>query len=344
MKVKNSRNAFIELFRFLAAVSIVAYHYEFVYKGKSIYLQHFYIWVEFFFILSGFFIAANAMKKSEIDSIDFMINEFKKLYPIYVIGFCISFIVYHMTGAGEFKHILASLWDSKNELFLLNMFVPDTGNPIMNLGGPPQYIGTLLLCTLILHFLVTKHRNIYVAVIGPLAVIIGYLHIYNLYGNISQWMAYNGFLYVGIIRGFAGMSLGALAYLVLLPRMKNVNCNTRKAILLGILVFISFLILFDECIKYEDLIFYVLIFCVLIVVGYIDDFNIDAKYKAFINMLGKLSYPMFVLHYPILKVIATYFPNKGYWGMLLLCESVVLICSALLQFGVLKNLITQSPT
>ncbi len=54
------RNPYIELFRFLGTLAIMLYHFEWLYVGKSVFLTNHYIWVEMFFVLSGFFIASKA--------------------------------------------------------------------------------------------------------------------------------------------------------------------------------------------------------------------------------------------------------------------------------------------
>ena len=72
------RNGLIELWRFLACISIAIYHFELIYLGESIYFSHFYIWVEFYFILSGFFLALNADRnRDNISPMGYMLNEAK---------------------------------------------------------------------------------------------------------------------------------------------------------------------------------------------------------------------------------------------------------------------------
>lgn len=61
--MKAKRNDLIEIARFIAILFIASYHFEILWsKDVERYLEHFYIWVEFFFVLSGFFLAINALK------------------------------------------------------------------------------------------------------------------------------------------------------------------------------------------------------------------------------------------------------------------------------------------
>ena len=63
-----ARNGFVEFYRFIAAICIALFHYEWVYMGTSRYLGHLYIFVEFFFVLSGFFLAQNCNKAAAVSA------------------------------------------------------------------------------------------------------------------------------------------------------------------------------------------------------------------------------------------------------------------------------------
>lgn len=54
MAKETSRNGLIEIARFFAAVFMALYHFEWVFLSESKYFTHLYIFVEFFFVISGF--------------------------------------------------------------------------------------------------------------------------------------------------------------------------------------------------------------------------------------------------------------------------------------------------
>ena len=85
---KGKRDYVIESLRFIATIGIVVFHYEWLYVGHPIYFQHFYIFVEFFFILSGFFLVQNI--KPEKDTVEYIKNTTIKLYIPYVLAFFAS--------------------------------------------------------------------------------------------------------------------------------------------------------------------------------------------------------------------------------------------------------------
>lgn len=208
---KSSRNPWIELLRFAASVCIACYHYEYLCLGQSIYLTHFYIWVEFFFVLSGFFLAANAQSKKFKNSYQYVWHELKKLYPTYFFGYVLSVVIYVYVNHAS---VLRVLWQSKTELLLLTGFGYDSGALLCNLGGPGAYVGCMLLASFFLFYLIQNHRKVFMCLIGPLAALLGYTFLIKGYGNLSQWMNNDYFVAAGLVRAMAGMSVGALFYLL----------------------------------------------------------------------------------------------------------------------------------
>lgn len=88
--VRRKRDGKIELVRFLAAVSIATYHFEWVYIGRPVFLPHFYIWVEFFFLVSGFFLYFCEDGNGEghlSTSYRYVFSQIRKVYPLYLAGF-----------------------------------------------------------------------------------------------------------------------------------------------------------------------------------------------------------------------------------------------------------------
>lgn len=123
----------IDLFRFLAALSVVLYHYLF--RGYSAdnmsdlnfaeigdYFKYGYLGVEMFFIISGFVITLSIKRKSLIH---FFISRVSRLYPIYWISVLFTFIVIILFGAprysAEFPQFILNLTMFQNYLGIENI-------------------------------------------------------------------------------------------------------------------------------------------------------------------------------------------------------------------------------
>lgn len=93
---KPSRNGLIELYRFLFALWVVYYHGFFVFKNQ--YFNHGYISVEFFFILSGFYLMGGIKKYDGLPLVRGMFEFTWKRIKSLGVPFAISlvFVVWYM--------------------------------------------------------------------------------------------------------------------------------------------------------------------------------------------------------------------------------------------------------
>lgn len=106
---KSKRNSLLELYRFLCAMWVVYYHGFFIFKNN--FFSHGYIAVEFFFILSGFFLIKGINRHIEKPFfkglISFLWKRIKALGLPFIIG--VIFAVWFMFIEGEIT-TLGYLW------------------------------------------------------------------------------------------------------------------------------------------------------------------------------------------------------------------------------------------
>src|SRR3954447_25021058 len=87
--LQHSKNHFLALdsLRGICATFVVIYHFESdAFIRKIPFIQHGFLFVDFFFVLSGFVIAANYRDKiaSEYSILKFFFLRLGRLYPLYV--------------------------------------------------------------------------------------------------------------------------------------------------------------------------------------------------------------------------------------------------------------------
>lgn len=85
--------------RFIAAISIIIYHYAlklFPFNSKyiSYMFTHAYVGVSFFFILSGFVMVFAYGKKSSLSTADYFRNRFARIYPVYLLAILLILVHY----------------------------------------------------------------------------------------------------------------------------------------------------------------------------------------------------------------------------------------------------------
>ena len=120
--------------RFIAAISIVIYHFGkniFPFDNKliSFLFKQANIGVSYFFILSGFIMIIAYQSKSKINILDYFKNRFARIYPVYFIALILLFV-------GRF--IVGDFIDYSG--FILNVFVVQAWVPGMALAfNPPAW-------------------------------------------------------------------------------------------------------------------------------------------------------------------------------------------------------------
>lgn len=161
MEYGKDRNTMIELLRFFATINIAIFHFEWIYLDGPVYFSHNYLWVEFFFVLSGFFLAQNVKKamNDPFASLKYTFDQAKKLWPPYIIAFVFSFTVYCiMYDIDDIYLVLNILWKSKWEMFYLQLSGFDPTAPVIN--GVTMYISVLLFAGLFIHYCLRNHYSI----------------------------------------------------------------------------------------------------------------------------------------------------------------------------------------
>lgn len=329
--VRTNRNLWIELCRFIASICIVIYHFEWLYIGKAIYFIHFYIFVELFFVISGFFLGKNIEKEAvdgeeNIKVLKYTYKQIKKLYLPYVISFVFSWLILILCNDMGIKAILKSIYELKGEVLLMQttgLYIPD-----LVANGVTAQLSALVIATCILGYFIQRYKHMFLN-LGWIAIIALYAHILAKYGNLSQWTAFEGWFCVGILRAVAGMAAGAWAYIVLYNKIQKLSMKYRCICLVFIVAMLAFLVFGRNYISYYDLVLYVPAFAVLVCLMYsLKNKNIPKLLTSVCTVVGGISYEIFLVHYALCKLLAYYFPNRAYLKMLCVYIFLVLICAA----------------
>lgn len=111
--ISKNKNGFIEFCRFVFMISIVSHHAMFLSdKPGYIPLWGGYISVEFFFILTGYFLYASYLKNDlgqkmwnkQNNALYQIYHKFKRFYPYFFISWCVIFIMVHMESGNVNLH------------------------------------------------------------------------------------------------------------------------------------------------------------------------------------------------------------------------------------------------
>ena len=306
--------------RGVAAILVVCYHifegYAFAGGGLIETLNHGYLAVDFFFILSGFVIsyAYDNRWKSKFTIKDFFKRRLIRLHPMVIMGAIIGAISFVIGGSKQWDgtHIAIS---STMLALLCAMFlipaVPGQSNyevrgngEMFPLNGPSwslffEYIGNILYATLIRRFS-TKLLCIIVAILSI-------LHIWFATANISQygcigvgWTLDTINFWGGMLRMLLPFSIGAL----ISRKYKPIKIHGAFWICSATLIVIFSIPYINE---YNGIhingifesICVIFVFPILLWLG-ASEKSTNKKQTTLYRILGDLSYPLYIVHYPIM--------------------------------------------
>lgn len=303
--------------RGVAALFVIWYH---VFEGFATSpidqrLNHGYMAVDFFFILSGFVIgyAYDDRWKTTMTTKNFFKRRLIRLHPMVVLGAVLGAITFCIQGSVQ--------WDGTKVAtsmvmvaLLLNLFlipaVPGTGPEVRGngemypLNGPSwslffEYIGNILYA-LFLHKLSTKVLRIVVVLAG---IGLASFAIFNLsgFGHLGVgWSLIDYNLIGGFLRMFFAFSIG----LLMSRNFKPVKI--RGAFWICSLVLISFL-----SVPYiggpepswmngmYDSVCTIIVFPMLVYLG-ASGATTDKTSSKICKFLGDISYPVYIVHYPFM--------------------------------------------
>ena len=309
--------------RGVAALIVVCYH---IFEGFSFaeitngagdgmirILNHGYLAVDFFFLLSGFVLSYAYDGRSEMKKTDFFKRRLIRLHPMLVMGAFVGMICFLIGGSQQ--------WNGTQVPFYLTLLcfvlsvlmlpaIPGSPNEVRGngemfpLNGPAwslffEYIGNILYI-LFIRRLSTKILGVFVLLLGVLHTVFS-LGNFSGYGSIGVGWTLDGVNFCGgLIRMLFPLTLGMFLSRKFKPLKIKSSFWTCSLLLLIIFSvpyipgfnFVSFNGLYESIC--------VLIFFPLILIMGASAQNLNRKTNKINHFLGDLSYPLYMIHYPIM--------------------------------------------
>lgn len=228
----------VEILRFIFAIVIISYHYWLYHLSLLDEVSLFskaYLGDEFFFFVSGFFIAKSAIDKTNNDIGKETINNIKKrigriAFPYYA-SWLVAFVLLHVFPLKELSVIINDLSNSIIELLFLDM----AGFPVLfQTSGVGWFFSGLLITCLIIFPLIIQLKDKYCLIVAPLMAILIYGFLSNISPVLKSPHIIIGGVYKGLLRAFAGINVGVFIYGLNFHLEKN-NYKHNKRIMINIL-------------------------------------------------------------------------------------------------------------
>jgi len=322
---KDNHTKSIDGIRGTAAIIISIYHFELYYpllsNGGIFNLG--YLFVEMFFIISGFLLIRSIEKRIEIGK--FSIKQFIKLkllriYPAYIVSiFGLAFIYSYwgQMGIGEWIYQHGKLKELFSEVFLIQT----TGiADFQYISFNAWYVSVLFIVTIIILFLYKIFNKKFICGLSLIIFVTGYAMLFIANSNMSADTYIFSCIPTAIVRGMADIMLGVFTYYV----YKKINTVLRKLsffkisiIEIIIMLFIAYLM--KDYITYRlnwsiVIVFSIMVLCMFSNSGIISKL-LSIKYFSF---LGKISYSYYLWQAFGFALVVIYFPDINKYIMLIL--------------------------
>ena len=313
LEIENEKYVLVDIFKFIFSIVILLHHsYKLPsFNGEHYILQSGALAVDFFFIISGYFMMKRVDKNIVndnnlllIENIKYIFHTYVMLFPFilfsYILG-VIASLLYIKYNMNILLGILASCIFELSGIFMFGL----KGYYINSLTW---FISAMLIAKFLIYPIALKCRNLLAMYISPILVFIclGFFS-YN-FGCIGKTFSWGGIAYIGVYRAIMGILAGCVIFeLVKVLKIKFVKYYfISSKIKRNMLVFLEFFLLliilwYMQTLKQGlgDFVVY-FIFCVFIAVNLLIETVYDNEFinrLKFINKkyhLGDLSLAIYL--------------------------------------------------
>ncbi|MGM9614367.1 MAG: acyltransferase family protein [Oscillospiraceae bacterium] len=337
------RNRAMELYRFLAAVMILCYHcHWFAFRDSGEEFCGFYLFVELFFILSGFLmmsairrhVTPEERKNPAAMTVRYMKKRLRQLYPHHILSWVLVALI-------EF-YLIGDLWPIEvfkigwAELLLVNIF-GFVRNEYINIVC--WYLSGLVFASLVVHYLVLRDEEGFVKILAPILLVVCYGTLFDRAESLAATIVFTRYApHLGFMRSLADVTVGVLAFRAYewmsdteLPGENILSTVLETAVFLA-----SALYMYRFSGKY-DFLFVPLFFAFVISVFRGKSLFTRLFDNRLSAWLGRQSYAYFLNNIVVIYIYMYLFPESNIWAMVWFCVPACLVLS-LITGGVLKKL------
>lgn len=295
------RNYVLELWRFIFCIMVLGFH--FFSKIDSRLFHAGYLGVEFFFLVSGYFIGSFYFRQLEdkdfrnrLKSVGhYIISRFKRLYPLYFAALIIMLIIKLLTGQLTFSMLPSTLKDCYAEFFMLQ-WTP-LGNEV--LISADWYVPAVFFGGIFFIILLSLTGRVGGYLLAPAISFFLYRYYFLLIGKIDIIIYHHC-----ILRGIAGLGLGIFIYFIcsLVPaipaKLTWPFFILSNLIVMGVFIYSQF----GHRSKWDFFIIglYTLSLFLLMIA---DTPGMPGSMQKAFGFLGKTTYPIYILQMPVIELI-----------------------------------------
>lgn len=218
IKTGNSFNLWRVVFTLVIMLFHLSNQYVGIYVTYPFIKYHWYVAVEFFFIMSGYLMAKHAESHPDETALQYTAGRIKRLYPLYILVLIMMVIWTVANSDINLAELIVNNWE---EFFMLQSM--GTGKfPYLN--NPAWYVSAMFIAGHLIYYFLRNHKKFFIEFLGILSIIC-FLGIF-----IRDYDAINSFFSIsslgvstGLLRAIFGLTIGIYIYYLSEKYMKNVS-------------------------------------------------------------------------------------------------------------------------
>ncbi|KAF1021684.1 MAG: hypothetical protein GAK29_03363 [Acinetobacter bereziniae] len=300
IKPLTSLRIFFALFVFLSHLSFLKNDEQYAKLFDSIFNEGF-LWVSFFFILSGFILAYNYKDKFLLGSISkkaFYVSRLARIYPVHFVTMLVALILGLISSSDNVKYIL-------EHILLIQSFFPDQ-NIYFSLNSPSWSISDEMFFYLLFPFVIFLNRSKKFLLFILFMLLIFILN-HKLNDNLKHY-----WLYISPVIRFSDFLLGILLFDIF-EKVKEVYAKKNSPLIFELLViflFIFFFIFHDKIdLGYRYSIYYWIPMSLIILIFSLSKVVCDQNSVSntlsnkYLVWLGEISFCFYLIHLLVIQVM-----------------------------------------
>lgn len=337
---KHQKNGRVELLRFVFALAILFFHIHKRFAGDGVielgntglnFFARGYIGVEFFFLVSGYLLAASSYAKREqpcefigTETALVMKKKFWNIFPYHLFAIILTIIVnayfLEKTVADRYHYVV----DSWASIFFLQVFGFDS----TWVNKLTWYLDVWLMVTFIFYPLLRKHYDVFVKIICPLLAlfILGYMaHEYDGIAGVDGW---TGMFYKCFLRGLSEMALGCCTY-SLTRQFNRYNFSKTGKRILAVIEIVCYIIVFNYActemdVKYSFPVIFVMWIAVILSFSDINPCHVVFD-KPIFGWLGRISLLIYLNQFYAIRLVQELMEDSSFFVKVLMCTLITFV-------------------
>jgi len=340
-KPSKPRNNIVEFFRFIYSLLVVGYHVQMSYENDVYDLfENGAIAVEYFFLLSGYFLARSLEKLAKDEKTNiflkiyyFMKNKITALLNVHFLSIIVMIIIIAFCDS---KPFVDKFIPGIPSIFLVHMIIVWSADFDKALIVPEWYISSMLICMLFMVLFYLLLYKIFKGVYATL-ILIGILCIITfITGLATSWKFNQNMIYN--IRAWSELCIGMLSYYVSIS-IKDKTYNNCINIILKIVEMIGYVVpvivgLIPYNLDFKTYALGVIFIFVAVFITFAEKGNIvkNEKVNFVFGYLGSISLPIYLFHPVLISLIDYLNKDMPKYAKYLIVFPITLILSFLYRF------------